>query len=138
MIQVTCALIVSEGKVLIAQNKEDSDHPFQWEFPGGKLKAGETEEQCICREIKEELELEIRVLERLPGVEYDYGIKNIMLIPFVCSIESGELKLNDHIKTAWIEMAELGTVDFSAADKKLIGIDSNQKSLKKYTRKQVD
>ncbi|WP_346855385.1 NUDIX domain-containing protein [uncultured Draconibacterium sp.] len=135
MIQVTCALIVSEGKVLIAQNKEDSDHPFQWEFPGGKLKAGETEEQCICREIKEELELEIRILERLLGVEYDYGIKKIMLIPFVCSIESGELKLNDHIITAWVEMAELGTVDFSAADKKLIGIDSNQKSLKKYTRK---
>ncbi|WP_346858779.1 (deoxy)nucleoside triphosphate pyrophosphohydrolase [uncultured Draconibacterium sp.] len=138
MIQVTCALIVSEGKVLIAQNKEDSDHPFQWEFPGGKLKAGETEEQCICREIKEELELEIRILERLLGVEYDYGIKKIELIPFVCSIESGELKLNDHIKTAWVEMAELGTVDFSAADKKLIGIDSNQKSLKKYTREQVD
>jgi 8-oxo-dGTP diphosphatase len=134
MIQVTCALIVSRGKVLIAQNKEDSDHAFQWEFPGGKLKAGETEEQCICREIKEELDLEIRVMERLPGVEYDYGIKKIELIPFVCGIKSGELKLNDHIKTEWIEVEKLGTVDFSEADKKLIAIDWNQKILKKYTR----
>ena len=138
MIQVTCALIVSEGKVLIAQNKADSDHPFKWEFPGGKLKPVETGEQCICREIKEELELEIRVLERLPAVEYDYGIKKIMLIPFICSIESGEIKLNDHLKTEWIEVGELSAVDFSEADKKLIELDSNRKSLKKYTWKQVD
>lgn len=138
MIQVTCALIVSRGKVLIAQNKEDSDHPFQWEFPGGKLKAGETEEQCICREIKEELELEIRILEKLPGVEYDYGIKKIELIPFICGIKSGELKLNDHIKTEWIEMDKLYAVDFSAADKKLIDLETSKKSLKKYARKKVD
>jgi len=133
MIQVACALIISKGKVLVAQNRIDSDHPLQWEFPGGKLKPGETEEQCICREIKEELELDIYVVEKLKGVEHDYGIKQISLIPFVCSIESGVLKLNNHINIEWIEIGKLETVDFPEADKRLILLNENQKRLKKYS-----
>lgn len=132
MIQVACALIISKGKVLIAQNGAGSDHPFQWEFPGGKLNPGETEEQCICREIKEELELEIYVAEKLTGVEHDYGIKQISLIPFVCSIKSGVLKLNNHINIEWIEIGKLEEFDFSEADKRLILLSANQKRLKKY------
>lgn len=135
MIQVTCALIIDRGKVLLTQNNKNSDHPFQWEFPGGKVKPRESEEQCICREINEELELEIRVVEPLFAVKHDYGFKKIRLIPFVCSISSGTIKLNNHYKKEWVEIGKLKTVDFSEADKRLIEIPENKKMLEKYFRK---
>ena len=62
-----------------------------------------------------------------------YGTKKIELIPFVCSIKTGELKLNNHINHQWIEVNELDEIDFSAADKKLISLKGNREILKKYT-----
>ncbi|MEN8118331.1 MAG: (deoxy)nucleoside triphosphate pyrophosphohydrolase [Bacteroidota bacterium] len=120
MIQVTCALIFQDNKVLITQNGEDSDHPFQWEFPGGKVKSGESPQECIIREIKEELELGIKVMNTLQPVEYDYKIKEIRLTPFVCSIIEGELKLNEHADGKWVDFDELTKFDLAAADKKLV------------------
>ena len=138
MLEVTCALIIKNGKVLITQNDAGSDHPYQWEFPGGKTKKGESHEQCILREIKEELELNISILQALHAVEHDYGIKEIRLIPFVCVIKSGKIQLNHHIKMAWITMDQLQGIDFPEADKKLISLDVNLMELEKYTGKQMD
>lgn len=135
MIQVTCALLIHEGKVLITQNGAESAHPFQWEFPGGKINPEETAKACIIREIKEELELDIVVIEDLVAVEHDYGIKKIILIPFVCSIAGGSLKLNNHIDKKWIAFSDLKEVDFSAADKRLISLGENRKLLEKYSGK---
>ena len=67
MIDVTCAIIRNEDdEVLIVQRGETTDHPFKWEFPGGKLHPDETEEECIIREIKEELSMEIVIVGKLP------------------------------------------------------------------------
>ena len=132
MIQVTCAIIIDCGKILIAQNNESSDHPFQWEFPGGKVKTGETEKECIVREIEEELNLTVEVVEALTPVEYDYKIKAIRLIPFVCSLVSGEMKLNDHKAVKWMTIDELGELDLAEADKVLIQLVENRTRLKKY------
>ena len=132
MIQVTCAIIIDCGKILIAQNNESSDHPFQWEFPGGKVKTGETEKECIVREIEEELNLTVEVVEALTPVEYDYKIKAIRLIPFVCSLVSGEMKLNDHRAVKWMTIDELGELDLAEADKVLIQLVENRTRLKKY------
>ena len=132
MIQVACAIIIDRGKILIAQNNESSDHPFQWEFPGGKVKTGETEKECIVREIEEELNLTVEVVEALTPVEYDYKIKAIRLIPFVCSLVSGEMKLNDHKAVKWMTIDELGELDLAEADKGLIQLVENRTRLKKY------
>ena len=85
MINVTCAVIRNEeDEILIVQRGEATDHPFKWEFPGGKLAPEETEEDCIIREIDEELSIEVVICGQLPEVEYDYGHKEIKLIPFIC------------------------------------------------------
>lgn len=132
MIQVTCAIIIHRGKILVAQNNEYSDHPFQWEFPGGKLKPGETERDCIVREIKEELNLVVKVEKALIPVDHVYKTKAICLIPFVCSIVSGSLKLNDHNAVKWLYLKEIDDMDLAEADKALIGVAENCKRLKEY------
>lgn len=132
MIQVTCAIIIDKGKILVAQNTESSDHPFQWEFPGGKIKSGESERDCIVREIKEELNLTVEVIEALVPVEHDYKVKSIRLIPFVCFVVSGNLKLNDHNAIKWVPSNELNELDFAEADRVLIQKTENRERLKKY------
>ena len=117
MITVTCAIIRNEeNEVLIVQRGEETDHPFKWEFPGGKLAENETEEECIIREIKEELSMEIVIVGKLPSVEYDYGHKQIRLIPFICDTLDELPFLSEHIAFRWVMAGEMKSVDFSEAD----------------------
>ena len=99
-----------------------------WEFPGGKINPDETSEQCIIREISEELTISIEVLSQLLPIEFDYGKKQIRLIPFVCKIISGEINLTEHVAQKWIYVEEWPTIDWSGADHELIL--KNQESLK--------
>jgi 8-oxo-dGTP diphosphatase len=131
-IKVVCALIIRENKLLITQNGPDSDHPLQWEFPGGKIKHGEKAEDSIIREIREELDVEVEILSRLNHVIYDYEIKKIQLIPYLCRIRSGQIKLKEHVGQKWIQFAELDETDFSGADEKLIEDKMNSGILKEY------
>lgn len=117
MIRVTCAIIRNEeNEVLIVQRGEATDHPYKWEFPGGKVNAGESEEDCIFREIEEELSMEIVICGKLPVVEYDYGHKQIRLIPFICDTLDKIPVLSEHIDYKWIMVNDLLAVDFSEAD----------------------
>jgi len=117
MISVTCAVIRNEeNEVLIVQRGEATDHPLKWEFPGGKLAPGETKEECIIREVREELSMEIVILGNLPEVEYDYGNKQILLIPFICDTLDDLPFLSEHVAHKWIAATNLVTVDFSEAD----------------------
>lgn len=127
MIEVTCAIIINDSKILAVQRGQESSHPLEWEFPGGKIHPGETAEQCIVREISEELIIRIVVLNQLELVEYDYGSKQIRLIPFVCKIDSGEIVLTEHIAKRWIVIAEWPKLNWSGADQELI--QKNQKFL---------
>jgi 8-oxo-dGTP diphosphatase len=117
MIDVTCAIIRNEeNEVLVVQRGELSDHPFKWEFPGGKLNRNETEEECIIREIREELSMDIVICSRMTATEYNYGIKQIRLIPFVCDTLDELPFLSEHIAFKWLNPADLKKVDFSEAD----------------------
>jgi 8-oxo-dGTP diphosphatase len=117
MIDVTCAVIRNEDdEVLIVQRGEATDHPFKWEFPGGKLAKGETEEECIIREIKEELSMDIVICGKLPAVKHDYGHKQINLIPFICDTLDDLPFLSEHLAFRWIVPDELKSIDFSEAD----------------------
>ncbi|HUX94306.1 MAG TPA: (deoxy)nucleoside triphosphate pyrophosphohydrolase [Bacteroidales bacterium] len=117
MINVTCAIIRNEDdEILIVQRGEHTDHPLKWEFPGGKVHKNESDEECIIREIKEELSIEIVICSRLQNVEHDYGHKQIRLIPFVCDTLDDLPLLSEHVDFKWIETSKLLSVDFSEAD----------------------
>jgi 8-oxo-dGTP diphosphatase len=117
MIIVTCAIIRNEeNEVLIVQRGEKTDHPFKWEFPGGKLIEGESEEDCIIREIKEELSVDIVICDRMTCVDYDYGYKKIKLIPFICDTLDDIPFLSEHIAYKWLNPVNFDKIDFSEAD----------------------
>jgi 8-oxo-dGTP diphosphatase len=129
MIDVCCAIIIKDAKILAVQRGPESSHPWQWEFPGGKIHFDENEEQCIVREIDEELSVEVDVIDRLQSIEFDYGTKKIRLIPFVCQIISGEIMLTEHVAQRWFSLEEWKSFNWSGADHELIRI--NQENFKR-------
>jgi 8-oxo-dGTP diphosphatase len=120
MIEVSCAIIIKDSKILAVQRGPGSSHPLKWEFPGGKIQLNETAVQCVVREIKEELRLHVDVISQPEFVEFDYGTKQIRLIPFICKITSGELILTEHVSKRWFNLNEWQTIDWSGADRELI------------------
>lgn len=116
MINVTCAIIIKDNKILVAQRSEKMKMPLKWEFPGGKLESGETEIECIIREIKEELNIEIVVVKELQNRIYDHGDYKINLIPFVAHYSSGEIRLTEHKQFRLLKLSELLDLDWAEAD----------------------
>ncbi len=117
MIQVTCALIENNNQILCAQRSENMSLPLKWEFPGGKLEKDETLEDCLKREIKEELGLNVKILERLPSNTHKYSDKKIIeLIPFRCSLQTSEINLKEHSKIEWVTVSQLANFDWAEAD----------------------
>ena len=120
LIEVSCAVIKDEESVLATQRSELMPHPLKWEFPGGKLKTGETPEACIIREIWEELGVEISVIQLLPSVRHSYSDSTIKLIPFVCTIRTGGIDLREHRSYRWVHRSELDEIDWLEADVKVV------------------
>lgn len=116
MLHVTCAIIEHCGQVLICQRSKRMKLPLKWEFPGGKVEKGESKEECLIREVKEELGLEIKVGRALRTVEYHYPDLSLCLYPFVCSMAGGELHATEHAQVIWIEPSGLMDYDWAAAD----------------------
>ena len=115
-IQVTCAIITFQNKLLVVQRSKRMNMPMKWEFPGGKIEEGETEEDCIKREIMEELNIQIEVLDKLTPSVYSYPTFTIELIPFIANYVSGDLKLKEHHQYRLLDKDELDTLDWAAAD----------------------
>lgn len=115
-IKVTCAIITIDGKILAVQRSRIMSLPMKWEFPGGKLEPAETEMECIKREIHEELDIEIEVLDRLLPSVHPYPTFTIELIPYTANYLSGELKLKEHNNYVLVNRDELLTLDWAEAD----------------------
>jgi mutator protein MutT len=116
MIDVTAAIWVENGRVLIARRRAGASQAGLWEFPGGKVQSGESPEQCLKREIQEELGIRIVVGDFFGESIYAYGDKTIRLLAYhVCSAQ-GRACANDHAELAWVKMAELDRYRFSPAD----------------------
>ncbi len=113
---VTCALITDGPKVLAARRGAAMRHPGKWEFPGGKLEPGEDPLDCIQREIKEELGIEVVVTGDLTPNQHSYPDLDLVLLPFTCSWISGELLLGEHDLAEWFTTAELAELDWAEAD----------------------
>jgi 8-oxo-dGTP diphosphatase len=117
MIHVTCAIIEKDTEVLCAQRSELMPLPLKWEFPGGKVESGEALEDCIVREIKEELGVDVSIKEKLPSSVFNYGAdQEVCLYPFICHIHSGVISLKEHKQVAWLAPNELKNLDWAAAD----------------------
>jgi 8-oxo-dGTP diphosphatase len=115
-IKVTCAIIVKDQKILTVQRSESMNLPLKWEFPGGKIEQNETDEECIVREIKEELNIEIKLLKRLKCSFYEYPNMAIELIPFLAQYIKGEITLKEHKQYRFLSKDLLDCLDWAAAD----------------------
>jgi 8-oxo-dGTP diphosphatase len=115
-IHVACAVIERDGLVLAAQRSATMAMPLAWEFPGGKIHHGESPEECLRRELVEELGIRVRVGRPLPLSTHSYPSFTITLYPFVCSIEAGEITLNEHAAVAWLTPERLHELEWAEAD----------------------
>lgn len=117
LVKVPCAILERGGKVLAAQRSEGGSLALKWEFPGGKLEEGETEEECLRRELQEELSVEIAIGDRLPVTDRDDDTRTIRLVPFVCSLTSDTIVLTEHEQILWLTPEELPYLDWAEADR---------------------
>lgn len=115
-IDVTCAIILFNDKTLVVQRSSTMKLPLKWEFPGGKLEPGETEEDCIKREIREELNIEIEIISKLTPSIYEYPSISIRLIPFLANYSSGVITLNEHKEYRLLSKEELSKLEWADAD----------------------
>jgi 8-oxo-dGTP diphosphatase len=99
-----------------AQRNENMSLPLKWEFPGGKIELNESAEDCLVREINEELNITIEIIHPLPSNVHNYPNFTIELIPFVCSYAGGELILREHSQFKWLRNDELLALDWAEAD----------------------
>lgn len=129
MIDVCCAIISESKRLLVVKRSSKSNNPLKWEFPGGKVLINETPEQCIIREIKEELNIEIKILRKLIPVEHYNGKIDIRLIPFECIISGGKMLLTEHSDFEWFEFDDYLKYDWLEADIKIL--EANKHLIKK-------
>ena len=118
-IEVVAAIIRKEDKIFATQ-RGYGDFKDWWEFPGGKIEVGETPEEALVREIREELSAEISVDEFLCTVEYDYPQFHLTMHCYLCHVESGHLKLKEHEAAKWLGKDELESVNWLPADWDLV------------------
>jgi 8-oxo-dGTP diphosphatase/A/G-specific adenine glycosylase len=121
-IDAAIAIIVrpADRRVLICQRKDDDSFGGYWEFPGGKQECDETLEQCLARELREELNISATPTEPLPPIEHDYPRAKVRLHPFLCTHESGEPQLIECQQALWIEPTSLRDYRFPPANEELI------------------
>ena len=118
-IEVVAAIIRKEGRIFATQ-RGYGEWKDWWEFPGGKMEPGETPEEALKREIREELSTEIRVDELLCTVEYDYPKFHLTLHCYLCSLVTEALHLNEHEAARWLANDELDSVKWLPADREVI------------------
>lgn len=122
-VTVSGAIILRESngvKEIFVTQRGYGDFKGGWEIPGGKLEAGETPEQCIVREIREELATEVKAEKLVGTVEYDYPDFHLTMHCILCTIISGELKLLEHEAAKWINKEDLRSVAWLPADQLIL------------------
>jgi len=120
LVDVSAALIFHGGKLLITQRQADAHLGGLWEFPGGKREASETFEECLVREIREELAMEIAVGELFEEITHAYETKTVHLKFFICQWMGGEPQALGCAAFQWIGKGELAQYQFPAADARLL------------------
>ena len=116
MQKVTAAILVKDGKILIAKRKADDRLASRWEFPGGKVEQSETPQACLKREMLEEFGIKVSVVRFLGESIYHYDHGSIKLLAYLTSWQSGKMASNDHADYRWVSADQLPAYDFAPAD----------------------
>lgn len=114
------AAIIHQGEKIFATQRGYGEFKDGWEFPGGKMEPGETPQEALIREIREELDTEISVGKLVDTVEYDYPQFHLTMHCFLCTVQSGNLVLKEHEAARWLTKESLDTVEWLPADLDLI------------------
>lgn len=114
------AAIITHNNQIFATQRGYGEFKDGWEFPGGKIEGGETPQEALIREIREELDTEIEVGELVDTVEYDYPTFHLSMDCFFCKIKSGDLVLKEHEAARWLTRETLDSVEWLPADLGLI------------------
>lgn len=120
MIGVVAALLVKEGRVLVARRPEGRHMAGYWEFPGGKIERGESPQEALAREMREELDIGVRVGRVYQAITYSYPEKNVLLLFYAVSLEEGEPRPVEEAEVRWVRLDELDDMLFAPADQQLI------------------
>ena len=141
VINVVAAIIKKEDKVFITQ-RGHGEFKGVWEFPGGKIEPGETPEEAIVREIKEELKSEVKVERLFDEINDVHGDRCFNVKFFICSLVSGNLELTEHLDAKWVRPSEINENDFMPADKTVLDNLKSGKhkafgALKKYAKPEL-
>ncbi|MBQ3281134.1 MAG: (deoxy)nucleoside triphosphate pyrophosphohydrolase [Eubacterium sp.] len=118
-IEVVAAIIVNDGKVFATQ-RGYGEFKDKWEFPGGKIEPGETPEDALVREIKEELATDIEVQDHLCTVDYDYPKFHLKMNCYMCKVLTGDLTLIEHEDAKWLNKGTIWSVDWLPADEEVV------------------
>jgi len=119
-IDVSAGLIFRGGKLLITQRHADSHLGGLWEFPGGKREANETFEQCLARELREELGVEVGVGDAFEEISHAYPERTVHLKFFLCRLKRGKPHPHECAAIAWVSRFEMAAYEFPAADARLL------------------
>ena len=112
--------VIRDGEKFFATQRGYGEFKDGWEFPGGKLEPGETPEEALVRELKEELAIDILVKDFICTVEYDYPKFHLTMHCCYCEIQSGTPQLLEHENAKWLSLAELNSVNFLPADVEVV------------------
>lgn len=110
------AAIIKRGNEIFTTCRGYGDFKDMWEFPGGKIESGETREEALIREIKEELELDIKISKYITTIDYDYPDFYLTMHCFLCEVCGGKLRLNAHNEVRWVALDELDKLNWVPAD----------------------
>ena len=119
-LRVAAGVIARDGRILICQRRDSDRHPGKWEFPGGKVEPGETAEDCVRRELREELGVESSPLCELWHTQHDYGVAQIVLVFWSIGDLDREPRNLCFAEIRWVSVTELPTYDFLDADRDFV------------------
>ena len=122
MINVVSAIIKKNDHFLIVQRNRKKHLGFKWEFPGGKVMEGETFEEALLREIKEELNIIIILQDKIAEEKYKDEKIDIVLHYYLCNEKSGTIELNEHEDLAWVEKKDFDKYDFAEGDRNILSL----------------
>lgn len=115
-IEVVAAIIIEDNKIYCARRANKGEVALKWEFPGGKIEAGENPKDALIREIQEELNATIKVDSFFKTVEHQYESFFITMHSYICSLDKGSLTISEHVEDKWLEIKDMDSLDWAPAD----------------------